>query len=505
MNNVFDILGEKKFAGSDNKNLIIPLFIESAINENHNYSSDSNINMSELYNEERIKYEQYRLSCKIEPIFNITNDDINKKVLLDKFTKFSSDEWSLGVAYPVRSLNDTQGYKKIVTLSNKEINLENGLPGIPLKIKKYLDKDRLGFNMFIGHNLEPGDSIYITSGNINLIPSGNYLVYEINGNNIYIDYTPSINYYNDKIIVNNITFNKNSEIDNIFQKDNFDFLNYVDYSFNIKKINENDTIEYYIKEVEICKTYNNINLLPFSYTIYGNNVFTLTTDQPIDLSGIKDNMNYPVNKLYLTIIKKSGNINKNISTVESHFTNISKFAISGSGINNVSLKQKDNSIDTLVKGERFLHSIVEYNPNTITENEISKINHFFNYDDTYYYYNPFSEIKIKALSSYIEESPQITTSPTYAIYNKYNEGYIWRDVLEPGYFEDGINGVNYPFANNSHYVNHDVKLYLHTNKTSKFLKKKTLLDAEESKEGYNFTTQIAATNNTNKTLNSDDC
>ena len=29
---------------------------------------------------------------------------------------------------------------------------------------------------------------------------------------------------------------------------------------------------------------------------------------------------------------------------------------------------------------------------------------------------------------------------------------IWRDVLEPGYIEDGNNGVDYPFLNGANYI-----------------------------------------------------
>ena len=33
-----------------------------------------------------------------------------------------------------------------------------------------------------------------------------------------------------------------------------------------------------------------------------------------------------------------------------------------------------------------------------------------------------------------------------------NGDVIWRDILEPGYIENGNNGVNFPFLNGSSYI-----------------------------------------------------
>ena len=35
---------------------------------------------------------------------------------------------------------------------------------------------------------------------------------------------------------------------------------------------------------------------------------------------------------------------------------------------------------------------------------------------------------------------------------KPNGDTIWRDLLEPGFIENGVNGVNYPYLNGSHYI-----------------------------------------------------
>ena len=46
-------------------------------------------------------------------------------------------------------------------------------------------------------------------------------------------------------------------------------------------------------------------------------------------------------------------------------------------------------------------------------------------------------------------------------YETYPDGSIaWRDLLTIGYFEEGVNGVDYPFVNGAHYFYFNHNLYI---------------------------------------------
>ncbi len=66
-----------------------------------------------------------------------------------------------------------------------------------------------------------------------------------------------------------------------------------------------------------------------------------------------------------------------------------------------------------------------------------------------YYYKPFYEIKLKDISSYIEEGDVYTNGiPEYA--TQYENGtFRWREVLDIGVNSDG---VDHPFLNNAHHI-----------------------------------------------------
>ena len=73
--------------------------------------------------------------------------------------------------------------------------------------------------------------------------------------------------------------------------------------------------------------------------------------------------------------------------------------------------------------------------------------------DNYYIY-PFHRVDIRKFSNVIETvkgTQKVVGIPGDAE-KRPNGDTIWRDVLEPGYIEDGNNGVDFPFLNGSNYI-----------------------------------------------------
>ena len=70
-----------------------------------------------------------------------------------------------------------------------------------------------------------------------------------------------------------------------------------------------------------------------------------------------------------------------------------------------------------------------------------------------YYYQPHYPIKIRDYSDYIEtgskQLPEVGI-PDYAFYSQKTDSFIWRDIYQYGFINNGI-GVNYPFINGTHY------------------------------------------------------
>ena len=71
--------------------------------------------------------------------------------------------------------------------------------------------------------------------------------------------------------------------------------------------------------------------------------------------------------------------------------------------------------------------------------------------DSIFKYNPHHKIPIRKLSNYISYNDSLFTSPQYAVYSLSEETFRWREILPVEVYEDGVNGVSYPYLNDAHY------------------------------------------------------
>jgi len=132
---------------------------------------------------------------------------------------------------------------------------------------------------------------------------------------------------------------------------------------------------------------------------------------------------------------------------------------------------------------QFFGDLAEYNSSFLEEKTLSRIIHRFGVpkvnvpylnpngysaDGEGYYYYPHNKIQIRKFSNIIETVPneQNQIYPDYAQLN--NDGTVsWRDLLDIGFFEEGVNGVDYPFVNGCNYLYDNYTIYIRRQKPVK--------------------------------------
>lgn len=240
--------------------------------------------------------------------------------------------------------------------------------------------------------------------------------------------------------------------------------------------------EYYVRRFEVLTT-NDYETYPcaFSSTIYSEGVSNTTWmfqfNQDINVKNLKDNRGGEISQLYFSIIKRAGSKPYPWSTVTSHWDFNFSAATGTNSIQNISLSTNNvGTIENLsartetisngeiqtIEGSKYIGDFVEFNSFEIKEVTCAEIiNRFTTLDTTEgYYYKPFKKLEIRkysAIIEYAEISDNFINVPDN--YVTYPDGSIgWRDLLPVGFYQDGNNGVEYPFVNNSHYFyfNHNL-------------------------------------------------
>jgi hypothetical protein len=172
----------------------------------------------------------------------------------------------------------------------------------------------------------------------------------------------------------------------------------------------------------------------------------------------------------LAIVKNASTTNSIYTDVEDSFSEMIEFTNDGDGFNVIN--QATNTLTTRKPkvGDKFLISLCEYSTENLTETEISYISHRFIHKDVLFNYNPFTKIKLRHLSSYIESGNNVKDTPDYATYSKTKETHIWRDVFDIGIADENGEVIDFPFQNNSFYVFNNINFFVNIekNKTIKY-------------------------------------
>jgi hypothetical protein len=225
---------------------------------------------------------------------------------------------------------------------------------------------------------------------------------------------------------------------------------------------------------------------------------------PFQLTGIKNNLGYTPTEVYVSVLLRNGNGYFNYppkvgysfhfhdTWIDEHFngdtaneTSLTSVSFTGATTGHTFL-----SGVTLTTGSTLIGAFVEYNPKEMKERIVSETYHkfynpihIFNYNQTDstipinsvtnfsgasvdnpigLIYQPHYRVKLRELSPYIETATtnDIFNLPENCTYDATEKVWRWRDLYDHGYIDSDGNGTNFPFVNNTHYVNTLINFYL---------------------------------------------
>lgn len=193
-----------------------------------------------------------------------------------------------------------------------------------------------------------------------------------------------------------------------------------------------------------------------------NDTWLFTFLEDINIKDVYSHRGGELTELYIGTIKRAGQNTFNWSDVTSHWDFQSEYADISNSLELIS-KNKTNTVGSiekkLAKISEYYGDFVEYNRRELVEKVLSKTIHRFTLQDSAtiengYYIDPFQQIYIRKFSNIIEvaDSDESVVGIPGDAEKRPNGDEIWRDVLEPGYIEDGNNGVDYPFLNGANYI-----------------------------------------------------
>jgi len=223
---------------------------------------------------------------------------------------------------------------------------------------------------------------------------------------------------------------------------------------------------------------------------------------PFQLTGIKNNLGYTPTEVYVSVLLRNGNgyfsyppkvgysFHFHDTWIDEHFSGDTSNETSLTGTTFTHGDYTFISGGTLTTGSTLVGAFVEYNPKEMKEIVISETYHkfyspidIFNYNQTGstipinsltnfsgasidnpvgLIYQPHYRVKLRELSPYVETATtnDIFNLPENCTYDPTEKVWRWRDLYDHGYMDSDGYGTNFPFVNNTHYVNTLVNFYL---------------------------------------------
>lgn len=223
---------------------------------------------------------------------------------------------------------------------------------------------------------------------------------------------------------------------------------------------------------------------------------------PFQLTGIKNNLGYTPTEVYVSVLLRNGNgyfdyppkvgysFHFHDTWIDEHFSGTTSNETSLTGTTFTNNGYTFISGGTLTTGSTLVGAFIEYNPKEMKERIISETYHkfynptnIFNYNQTdnsillsgstYFrganidnpvglIYQPHYRVKLRELSPYTETATtnDIFNLPEYCTYDETEKVWRWRDLYDHGYIDSDGYGTNFPFVNNTHYVNTLINFYL---------------------------------------------
>lgn len=236
-----------------------------------------------------------------------------------------------------------------------------------------------------------------------------------------------------------------------------------------------------LKDYEVYKAGFSTNIFPDDIS---NRNFLFHFNQDINIENLRDNLDRPLSELYLTVIKRAGSKTYNFSSVKATFEENREVVINDDPLNIETISNwtlNDNGTVEKDLDDEYYGDYVEYDVFNLREISLSQIIHRFapirvkdgvydNGNGEGYYYLPHNKIQIRVFSDVLEVEDDLenTIFPDYAK-NYINNTVAWRDLLSIGFFEEGINGVDYPFLNGCHYIYQNYPIYVRRQRPPRFV------------------------------------
>ena len=509
MSNIVEILGQKKFYGSENQNLKTRLILEQPGQVRNEYNLFTNVSQDEQYTKEKLASTLYNIYGTISPLiakkasYKGFNINVDNKVL-----DFNPENWSMVLCKPIQFLGKFKGKKIYDYIYNDgtkhKLDFTYGLPAsltFNLGVLNRTD-EYFSFYLHYNHNFSVGDRVYITS-NDSRLNNGLYNIRTINGKKITIDekivpkkfYTantqqaqnvnqlipgvvatpladPTVDTSNKYtgVIRNVQTKNVTAELLKELKDPRPKPFNILNTNFSIAKVIDNVVCEYYVKQAEVVLVSNDIDECAFSKNIFNEPLYNFYFKEPLNTQDLYDNNFQPMTECYLGIIKNGPTKSKVFTNVESNFSYLIDYTNPGEGIKTITFNSSTEIYDKPDVGNIYDIGLYEYSPEELTETLIMDVKHNFLLNDVLFTYTPFYEIPLKLKSTYVEDSVSKNFIPDHSIYSKKQDKWIWRDVLDPGILDDNGNTIDYPFLNGANYIYQRLNFNVLTekNKTKKY-------------------------------------
>lgn len=208
----------------------------------------------------------------------------------------------------------------------------------------------------------------------------------------------------------------------------------------VQKIVDHLPCKYYLKRAYYLNTIDDIYNCGFSNNAYNQPQYLFTEEKKLDLYSISSNLGEPITEVYAVSVKNANNI-KNMTTVQSTFSNFVTSTFDYCGIQTVSRNSAviGGSDINYSDARNFLHhSLVEYNPMSLQEIVINPIEHTFicaenvvrteqiipNYDNNKFYSSGYLVLYGKHIYRYIYIGfPVKSIPPTFVLYWELADGF----------------------------------------------------------------------------------
>jgi hypothetical protein len=508
MSDIIEVLGENKFFGGTNETLKSRVILEHPAMVRNEYNLFTNVSQDDQYVREKNENLKYKVYGTISPIiskdvyYKDVKINVNKNIFL-----FNKENWSVVLAIPVK-FNGLKGKKNysIKYTSSKDdkskifdIDLSKGLPASVLYPSIKFNTKNFSFLLHFEHNFSVGDTVYIRSEDTVKLTTGTYNIINVDGNKITIDFpmdgkkffdtaaadkqslpsldnialalpTPTTPQNTYTGVIRNVQTKDDTTILNALKKPRPAPYDLINPKFFISKVVDNEVLEYYVKQLKIVLVSEDLDQCGFSNNLFNNGLINYYFTEDLDIKDLYDNKNEPITECYLGVIKNGSTQTKMFDSVESNFNYLIDYTNPGEGIKTVAEKSTSDVSDKPDLNNVLDYGICEYSSELLTETLISPIMHNFFHNNVIFKYKPFYEIKLRLKSTYIEDSTSNKFIPTYAVYSRKNDKYIWRDILDLGFSDDEGNLIDFPFLNGSRYAYQKLNFHVlsEKNKTKKY-------------------------------------